>query len=76
MKNVFLFVAFSLFSIATIFSQTTTSGVSGKLSDTKDGGLPNAVILFVHTPTGTRYEVEVRATKLRVMTTVFIISPT
>jgi len=57
MKNVFLFVAFSLFSIATIFSQTTTSGVSGKLSDTKDGGLPNAVILFVHTPTGTRYEV-------------------
>lgn len=57
MKNLFLTLTLVIVASITSFSQNTTSGVSGKLSDTKGGSLPNAVILFVHTPTGTRYEV-------------------
>ncbi len=57
MKKMFFTVSIAFLAIFTSFSQNTTGGVSGKLTDTKGGSLPNAVILFVHVPTGTRYEV-------------------
>ena len=53
-KSITLFLLLAGMSL-TSFSQVTTSAISGVVYDDGQQALPNATILAVHTPTGTRY---------------------
>jgi len=46
-----------LFSGVQVFSQITTSTVSGRVKDQKGAEIPGATVIAVHLPTGTKYGV-------------------
>ena len=51
-----LFVLLLLFvSVATTFSQVTTSGISGRVVTSSGESLPGAAVVAVHVPSGTQY---------------------
>ena len=53
-SGLLLAILFSVLSAATSFAQTTTSAITGHISDGKDP-IENAVVTVVHDPTGTAY---------------------
>ncbi len=58
MKKILLFAfAFSLLGATATIAQTTTSAVTGKISDPKGDGLPGATVQIVYKPTNTSYGV-------------------
>ncbi len=58
MKKILLFAfAFSLMGTIATIAQTTTSAISGKISDSKGDGLPGATVQVTYKPTNTSYGV-------------------
>jgi hypothetical protein len=55
-KKLFLILLFTLSSLM-MYSQVTTSGVSGVVRSTEKSTLPGATVVLVHVPTGTQYGV-------------------
>ena len=54
-KNSIFFVILAFFIGATSFAQVTTSSIRGVVYDDAGQPLPDATVVAVHTPTGTRY---------------------
>src|SRR5207237_6683675 len=53
-KHILFFLMFTICGIG-VFSQETTSEISGIITDTSGTGLAGATIEALHTPTGSRY---------------------
>ena len=58
MKHSFKIVALAiiaLFAGVAAYAQVTTSAIAGRITDTKGGAVPGAVVIAVHVPSGTTY---------------------
>ncbi|HLZ16101.1 MAG TPA: carboxypeptidase-like regulatory domain-containing protein, partial [Cyclobacteriaceae bacterium] len=56
-KLLLLAIAFPLWGATATLAQTTTSAISGKISDSKGEGLPGATVQVTYKPTNTSYGV-------------------
>ena len=54
LKVYLVLIAFFAFVLSG-YSQVTTSGISGKITDANNEALPGATVLAVHQPSGTQY---------------------
>ncbi|MBS1488133.1 MAG: carboxypeptidase regulatory-like domain-containing protein [Bacteroidetes bacterium] len=61
MKKVLLLSFFLLAGLRLLLAQTTTSAMSGKISDTKGETLPGTTVLVIYKPTNTSYGVNTNA---------------
>ncbi|MCU0371017.1 MAG: carboxypeptidase-like regulatory domain-containing protein, partial [Bacteroidales bacterium] len=55
MKKALFILLFTLSMSGVMYSQVTTSGISGKIYGTEKTTLPGATVIVVHIPTGTQY---------------------